>query len=111
MSAYQMLIDGKWKSNGQSMPVVSPFNEEVIATVPVASAEDVQSALDSAAKAQKAWGKRSGVERGAILRRLAELVERDKDRLAQLLSQGTRQTAAGSGWRDRFWQELAHLLR
>jgi lactaldehyde dehydrogenase / glycolaldehyde dehydrogenase len=87
MSAYQMLIDGKWKSSGQSMPVMSPANEEVIATVPVASPEDVQSALDSASKAQKEWGKRSGVERGAILRRLAELAERDKDRLAQLLSQ------------------------
>ena len=87
MTNYQMLIDGKWKSNGQSMPVVSPANEEVIATVPVASPEDVQLALDSASKAQKEWGKRSGVERGTILRRLAELVERDKDRLAQLLSQ------------------------
>src|SRR5580704_3365955 len=87
MNAYQMLIDGKWKSNGHTMPVVSPANEEVIATVPVASADDVQLALDSAFKAQKEWGKRSGVERGLVLRRLAELVERDKDRLARLLSQ------------------------
>ena len=87
MNAYQMLIGGEWKSNGQTMPVVSPANEEVIATVPVASPDDVQWALDSAFKAQKEWGRRSGVERGAVLRRLAELVERDKDRLARLLSQ------------------------
>ena len=63
MSAYQMLIGGKWKSNGQSMPVVSPANEEVIATVPVASAEDVQSALDSAVQGTKGMGKAFG--RGA----------------------------------------------
>ena len=87
MSTYQMIINGRWKSNGQTMTVVSPANEEVIATVPVASAADVQSALESAARSQKEWGKRSGVERGAVLRRWAELVERDKDRLARLLSQ------------------------
>ena len=87
MNAYQMLIDGHWKSNGQTTPVLSPANEEVIATTPVASADDVQLALDSAFRAQKEWGKRSGVERGIILRRWAELVERDKERLAQLLSQ------------------------
>ena len=87
MNAYQMLIDGHWKSNGQTTQVLSPANEEVIATTPVASADDVQLALDSAFRAQKEWGKRSGVERGIILRRWAELVERDKERLAQLLSQ------------------------
>jgi lactaldehyde dehydrogenase / glycolaldehyde dehydrogenase len=87
MNAYQMQINGQWISNGQTMPILSPADEEVIATVPVASSDDVQAALESAYKAQKEWEKRSGVERGEILRRWADLVERDKERLAQLLSQ------------------------
>ncbi len=87
MTNYQMLIDGKWVSGGKSMEVLNPANEQVVATVPSASVEDAHRALDAAALAQRSWSRRTGVERGNILRRWAELVDQHKARLAEILSQ------------------------
>lgn len=87
MPNYQMLIDGKWESGGENMPVLNPANEKVLGTVPAASAEDAQRALEAAAAAQRGWSRLTGVERGNVLRRWADLVDRHKPRLAEILSQ------------------------
>jgi lactaldehyde dehydrogenase/glycolaldehyde dehydrogenase len=87
MTNYQMLIGGKWESGGESMPVLNPATEQVLATVPAASAEDAQRALEAAARAQRGWSRLTGVERGNVLRRWAELVDQHKPRLAEILSQ------------------------
>jgi lactaldehyde dehydrogenase / glycolaldehyde dehydrogenase len=87
MEAYAMYIDGKWVAGSETMPVTNPATEEVLATVPVASMEEVQAALQAAKNAQKDWARRTGVERGNVLRRWADLVDRDKERLARLLTQ------------------------
>ena len=84
---YQMLVNGTWVSGGESMPVYNPANEEVVGTVPVASERDVQSALEGAAHAQRSWARRTGVERGAALRRWCELVLKNRERLARIVSQ------------------------
>src|SRR6266446_5258772 len=86
MKPYSMWIDGKPAGNGATMPVVSPATEEVIAEVPVASAEDVRNALSAAARAQRGWARLTGVERGRVLRRWSELVGKNKDHLANILS-------------------------
>ena len=86
-AAYQMLVDGKWVGAGQRMPVVNPATEETIAEVPIASASEIEAALDSAKRAQRPWARLTGVERGKILRRWADLLDRDQDRLARILSQ------------------------
>lgn len=87
MTGYQMPIGGRWVSAVDSMEVVNPANEEVLATVPRASKEDVLNALDVATKTQRGWSRLSGVERGNILRRWAQLVDAHKERLAKILSQ------------------------
>lgn len=87
MNAYGMYIAGKWVSGSETMTVLNPATEEAIATVPVASQEQVQQALEAAAQAQRSWARKTGVERGDVLRRWANLVERDKERLARLLSE------------------------
>ena len=84
---YQMLVNGTWVSGGGSMPVYNPANEEVVGTVPVASERDVQSALEGAAHSQRSWARRTGVERGAILKRWCELVLKNRERLARIVSQ------------------------
>ncbi|SRR5581483_3326171 len=86
-TAYEMYVNGKWVKDRASMPVYNPATEEIIAHVPVASAEDAQAALDSARRAQPGWSRLTGVERGNILRRWADLVEAHRERLARLLSQ------------------------
>ena len=87
MNNYGMLINGAWVTTGQTAPVHSPATEEIIATVPVADDAAVAAALDAARAAQRDWGRRTGVERGRILRTWADLVDRDRDRLARILSQ------------------------
>ena len=87
MTAYEMFVEGKWIQNGEHMPVLNPANEETIATVPVASQEDVQRALLAAKGAQTDWARLTGVERGRILRKWGHLVEQNKERLARILSQ------------------------
>lgn len=82
-----MWIGGEWVSAPNSMPVLNPANEEILASVPRATEKDALRALDAAAKAQPEWSRRSGVERGNILRRWAQLVDKHKERLAKILSQ------------------------
>ncbi len=84
---YQMLVNGTWVSGGESMPVYNPANEEVVGTVPVASERDVQNALEGAAHSQRSWARRTGVERGAALKRWCELVLKNRERLARIVSQ------------------------
>lgn len=87
MTNYQMLIGGKWVSGGENMQVLNPANEQVLGTVPAASAEDAQRALEAAVAAQRGWSRLTGVERGNVLRRWADLVDKHKPRLAEILSQ------------------------
>lgn len=56
-----------------------------------ASKDDVDTAVKSARKAfMTTWGNRiQASERGAVLNRLADLMERDKDRLAAVESLNT----------------------
>jgi lactaldehyde dehydrogenase/glycolaldehyde dehydrogenase len=82
-----MLIGGKWVSGGENMQVLNPANEQVLGTVPAASAEDAQRALEAAVAAQRGWSRLTGVERGNVLRRWADLVDKHKPRLAEILSQ------------------------
>jgi lactaldehyde dehydrogenase/glycolaldehyde dehydrogenase len=85
-TTYQMYIDGQCRNGSKTMPVLSPSNEEAIAHVPVASEQDAREALESAARAQRAWSRLTGVERGNYLRRWADLIDRDRDRLARVIS-------------------------
>ena len=82
-----MLIDGNWVSGGERMPVLNPATEETIAEVPIASPAEIEAALQSAKRAQKPWARLTGVERGNIIRRWGDLIDRDQERLARLLSQ------------------------
>jgi len=87
MTEYQMLVGGEWVSGSETMPVLNPATEEVVATVPVASEMDTVRALDGAVQAQRGWARLTGLERGNILRRWAVLIDSSKERLARILSQ------------------------
>ena len=87
MNDYGMLINGESVTTAQKAPVLSPATEETIATVPVAGEPEIAAALQAAKAAQRDWGRRTGVERGDVLRKWADLVDRNRDRLARLLSQ------------------------
>ncbi len=80
-----MYIDGSWVMTGETRPVINPANESIIAEVPEAEANHAEQALEAAQRAQRSWGQKSGVERGAILRAIAERIRSRQEELAQLV--------------------------
>jgi betaine-aldehyde dehydrogenase len=86
MKSYERLfIDGCWVSpvrNG-SFETIDPSNEQVIAKVAAATAEDVDLAVQAARRAfdEGPWPHMSGVERAAVLRRMGRSI---RDRLQEL---------------------------
>ncbi len=84
---YGMYIDGRWVHSDSVLPVLNPATEETIAEVPIATARQIEDALQSAARAQRGWAGLTGVQRGNFLRRWADLVERDRERLARIISE------------------------
>ena len=87
LDKYNHFINGAWQGGGEGeIEVINPAREEVIARVPNGGKAQVDAAVQ-AARAQfdgGAWSKLSGPERGALIWKLADLVERDADRLATL---------------------------
>ncbi|KAI9634243.1 aldehyde dehydrogenase domain-containing protein [Dioszegia hungarica] len=85
-----LFIDNTWRpaSTGSTFSTVNPATGESLLSIAHASSEDVDAAVKSARLAFKTtWGNNvHAAERGAALNRLADLMERDKDRLAAVES-------------------------
>ena len=84
----QLLIGGEWRdaADGATFTVISPSTEETIAEVAAAAEADVGAAV-AAARAQfdgAAWSQLTPADRGRLLYRLADLIERDIEILATL---------------------------
>lgn len=87
MKKYQMFIGGQFvaAASGQSFPSVEPWTEEAWADIPRGGAEDVNAAVDVAHKALSGpWSTYSATARGALLRRLADLLVEAAPRLAEI---------------------------
>ena len=65
---------------------ISPYTGETLATFPDATDSDVDAALDKADTAFRAWRQTSFAERGRILQNAADLLRRDRDAYAKLLT-------------------------
>jgi acyl-CoA reductase-like NAD-dependent aldehyde dehydrogenase len=84
----QLFVGGRWQdaSDGGTFAVVAPATEDHLATVAAGSEDDVASAV-AAARDQVdggAWSRMTGAERGILLSRLADAIERDIEILATL---------------------------
>jgi aldehyde dehydrogenase (NAD+) len=73
-------VDG----SGETIDSTNPYTGEVWAQVRSASPADVDAAVSAAAAAAAEWRRTSGVERATLMFRLAELLERDARRLAEI---------------------------
>ena len=79
----QMRLQGCHSTSQRHLDVYNPFSGELVGTVPKATVQDIERAIDCA-KQYRARLSRS--ERAAILRRTAELVRCQKDALAGLIT-------------------------
>jgi len=84
----QHFINNEWvnSEDGLTFDTINPATEEKIATVQAASAADVDKAVAAAKSAFFTWRDVSGPERRDLLLRLADLVEQNKQALAEVES-------------------------
>lgn len=82
-----MYINGQWleSHSNEYIEVQNPANEEIVAYVTSADANDVQYALETSEKAQLKWQALSPMERGSYLVALAEKLKEKKEYFAKLL--------------------------
>ncbi|MEI6642817.1 MAG: betaine-aldehyde dehydrogenase [Novosphingobium sp.] len=73
----------------QTFQTTNPATGEVLATLPIAGEAEVNAAVAKAAAAQKEWAKRTGTERGRILRRAADILRERNDELAAIETRDT----------------------
>jgi len=84
----QLFINNEWvdAKSKKSFDTVNPVDETVIATVQEAGKEDVDEAVAAAATAFESWKHTDTSMRRNLLLKLADLVEKHQDRLAQVES-------------------------
>lgn len=81
-------IGGKWRkaSDGGRFEVTDPATEKAVASVASATVQDATAAIDAAQGAFADWAARKPRERGEILRKAYELIVRDAERFARLIT-------------------------
>ena len=81
-------IGGKWRksSDGQRFDVIDPATENKITSVASATVEDAKAAVDAANDAFPGWAGKKPRERAEILRKAYELIMRDAERFAKLIT-------------------------
>src|SRR5437660_3122128 len=79
----KMLIDGKWVNSvsGRTFETINPATGAVIANVAEGEAPDIDRAVKAARRAfdQGPWRKTNARERGRLLYKLADLIEKNFD--------------------------------
>ncbi len=76
-------------SDGVTIDVINPATGAVVDTVPAATKEDVDKAVACAKAAQKEWAAVPVSEKVEIMYRFLDIVDDNKEKLAQVLSQET----------------------
>lgn len=87
----KMFINGAARdaADGMTIDVLNPATGEVVDTVPQATKEDVDEAVACAKAAQKIWADVPVSEKVNILYKFLDIVEENKEELAQTLSKET----------------------
>ena len=87
MSDYKLLINGELIVGDQSMDVLNPATEAVLASCPRASENLLNAAVAAAKAAFPAWSVTSIDERKRVVNTIADVIEANAAELAQLLTQ------------------------
>lgn len=85
-------------SNESELRVLNPATEEVVATVPAATARDVDEAVVRAGRAQTRWAALAPADRARLLRRFAAEVDAHLEELARLEVREAGHTLGNARW-------------
>jgi succinate-semialdehyde dehydrogenase/glutarate-semialdehyde dehydrogenase len=82
-----LYVAGEWiTKSGSSQEVVNPATGEVIGVLPHADRTITDRALDAAATSFRSWSRSLPSDRAAILRRAANIIRRDLEHSAELMT-------------------------
>ncbi|MFC7344165.1 aldehyde dehydrogenase [Saccharopolyspora griseoalba] len=80
-----IFVAGRWQPVSRTRPVLNPATTETVAEVAEAGPELGEQALLAARGAQRDWARRSGVERGEVLRSVAAAIRANHEELARIV--------------------------
>ncbi|MBI3041899.1 MAG: aldehyde dehydrogenase [Betaproteobacteria bacterium] len=87
---FKMYIGGNWvgASDSRTLNSTNPYTQQIWASVPDASAEDVNTAINAARDAfdNGPWRQTTPQQRAATMRKLGELIARDAEKMARIES-------------------------
>ncbi|MGH2375736.1 MAG: aldehyde dehydrogenase family protein, partial [bacterium] len=88
---YQLFIDGVWQDapEGRTFPDTNPATGEVFARIAAGDAASARRAVEAAGRAKGEWGEVSPAERAGVVLKAAQIWERRRDALAELLTTET----------------------
>jgi acyl-CoA reductase-like NAD-dependent aldehyde dehydrogenase len=86
MSEYSLLIDGELVPGDQTMPVLNPATEDVLAQCPRASKDQLDAAVAAAKAAYPSWAATPIEERRKLVIKMADAIEANSGDLARLLT-------------------------
>jgi len=86
--SHQLLIDGEWvpAASGKTFEVRDPSSDQVISRVAEGDAKDIDRAVAAARRAfeEGEWSRMKPVDRERLMHKLADLIEKHADELAEL---------------------------
>ena len=82
----KMYIGGNWIEKDDQIPVINPYDNSTVDTIPRGTIEDLEIAFNSAIRGAKVMAKTPGYTRFEILRKTAEILENRTDEFAQILT-------------------------
>ncbi len=89
---YRLLIGGEWVTASGGYEVVNPATEQVVGVAPNASVAEAQAACAAARAAQKAWAATPVAERCALIGRVADIIDAQRDALVPITQAETGAT-------------------
>ncbi|MEW6319605.1 MAG: aldehyde dehydrogenase family protein [Acidobacteriota bacterium] len=76
-------------AGGETFPKLDPSNGRKVCDVARSRTADIEAAIAAAKAAQPAWATKTVVERGNVLRRIAQLMQQHRDELAAIVARET----------------------
>ncbi|MFF6983912.1 aldehyde dehydrogenase family protein [Streptomyces sp. NPDC008343] len=120
MSSYftdlaQQYIDGEWRPGTGSWDIIdfNPYDGEKLASITIATVDEVDDAYQAAARAQKQWGATNPYARRAVFEKALRLIEDREQEITEVITAelgGTRLKAAFElHLAKEFLREAVHL--
>ncbi len=110
---YKMFINGEWmdSSDGKRFESINPATEQPWCTVPEATADDINRAVETAHQAFTSgeWASLTPTARGKYLRRLAELLDQKSEHLGRIETIDTGKMLKETRWQAKYIAEFFHF--